>query len=63
MKVGDLVTFRNCHQTGTGVITKAEPQSTISVSKSHLALYWVLCDTKIQCFTGSQLVKAQNESR
>ncbi|MBN86773.1 MAG: hypothetical protein CL885_04550 [Dehalococcoidia bacterium] len=57
MKVGDLIMFQNCAQQGkTGIIQKLTKPSCVSKENPALQLYWVLCDTGVQCFTGNQLV-------
>ena len=57
MKVGDLVLFQRCAQQGTtGVITMLTKPSHLAMTKPELRLYWVLCDSGVQCFTGNQLV-------
>ena len=56
MKVGDLVMFQNCAQQGTaGIITMLTKNSSVAEENPALRLYWVLCDTDVQCFTGNQL--------
>ena len=56
MKVGDLVTFQNCPQQGTaGIITMLTKNDGIAEENPSLRLYWVLCDTGVECFTGHQL--------
>jgi len=57
MKVGDLVIFRNCAQQGkAGIIQMLTEPSHVAKENPALQLYWVLCDTGVQCFTGNQLV-------
>jgi hypothetical protein len=57
MKVGDLVIFRNCAQQGkAGIIQMLTEPSCLAKKNPALQLYWVLCDSGVQCFTGSQLV-------
>jgi len=57
VKVGDLVILRNCAAAGnTGLITMAARPSYVAKANKELRLYWVLCDTGVQCFTGGQLV-------
>ena len=57
MKVGDLVMFQNCAQQGkTGIVTMLTKPSHVARTKPKLRLYWVLCDSGVQCFTGNQLV-------
>ena len=57
MKIGDLVMLRHCAGEGTtGVITMAARPSYVAKANKELRLYWVLCDTGVQCFSGSQLV-------
>ncbi len=57
MKVGDLVMFRNCAQQGMfGIISLVAKRSYLARSNPGLALYWVLCEGEILCFTGNQLV-------
>ena len=67
MKVGDLVALRLCQQAGKiGVITCVAERSYLAKQKPELALYWVLVDTRNQCFTGSQLIRhkwMENENR
>ncbi len=49
--------FQNCAQQGkTGIIQKLTKPSCVSKENPALQLYWVLCDTGVQCFTGNQLV-------
>ena len=56
MKVGDLVMFRNCAQEGNmGIISMLTDPSPVAKMNPALRLFWVLCDTGIQCFTGNQL--------
>ena len=57
MQVGDLVMFQNCVQQGkTGIISMLTNPSPVAKVNPKLRLFWVLCDTGIQCFTGNQLV-------
>ena len=56
MKVGDLVMFRNCAQEGMiGIISILTNPSHLARENPELRLYWVFCDTGVQCFTGNQL--------
>ena len=56
MKVGDLVMFCNCAQKGTvGIISMLTKPGPMPTKNPALRLYWVLCDTGVQCFTGNQL--------
>ena len=56
MKLGDLVTFQNCAEQGkAGIITMLTKPSRVAKENAALRLYWVLCDTGVQCFTGNQL--------
>ncbi len=56
MKVGDMVIFCNCEQEGDiGIITRLTEPSHVVQKNAALRLYWVLCDTGVQCFTGNQL--------
>ena len=58
MERGDLVVFQGCAQQGkVGIITSA------GSDRQQIAghrLYWVLCDAGVLCFTGNQLVLADN---
>ena len=57
MQVGDLVMFRNCGEAGmTGIISMLTNPSHVAKTNPEMRLFWVLCDTGIQCFTGNQLV-------
>ena len=57
MKVGDLVKFQHCGEEGMlGIITIVCEKSSVSKWNDKLALYWVMCDDAIKCFTGNQLV-------
>lgn len=59
MKVGDLVRFRKCAQTGMlGIITVACKQSHLSRENPALRLYQVVFEGGELCFTGNQLVLA-----
>tara|TARA_Y100000310_G_scaffold305080_1_gene344874 strand:+ start:1162 stop:1362 length:201 start_codon:yes stop_codon:yes gene_type:complete len=56
MQVGDLVQFQHCAQQGdVGIISMLTDPSPVSKINPELRLFWVLCDTGIQCFTGRQL--------
>ena len=57
MKLGDLVMFRNCCQTGQfGIISMLTNPSHVAKKNPSLRLYWVLYDEGVRCFTGNQLV-------
>ena len=57
MQVGDLVQFQHCAQQGdVGIISMLTDPSPVAKINPELRLFWVLCDTGIQCFTGRQLV-------
>ena len=55
MKVGNLVKIRSgWHQGMLGIITNAPNHDPIYGPGT--AVYWVLCDSVVQSFTGNQLV-------
>jgi hypothetical protein len=55
MKVGNLVKIRNCAQQGKfGIITVTPNHDPIYGPGT--AIYWVLYDSIVQCFTGNQLM-------
>ena len=58
MKAGDMVRLRLCAQQGRiAMITLACERSHLAKSNPKLAIYWVLIDANVQCFTGSQMMK------
>jgi hypothetical protein len=66
MQAGDVVRLRLCAQQGrVAMITLACERSHLAKSNPKLAIYWVLIDAGVQCFTGSQIVKMRrfDESR
>ena len=57
MNVGDLVQFQHCEQQGdVGIISMLTNPSHVAKTNPEMRLFWVLCNTGIQCFTGNQLV-------
>ena len=57
MKIGSLVKLRRCSFQGkVGMITLVPRQSHLAKSNPELAIYLVLLDNNVQCFTGNQMV-------